>query len=245
MISHMKRCSTAIIISLLILVRTSAVYAQDGNYVKDGWYLGVFSTQVHMSGDFNGKGGYDDMGEILGVPDVDNDTGFGFVLGARGAGVALEWGFQRSNHETSSLLLQPGYTTEGPVFFDQSEASYNVIDMNLKIDVFTQKRIRPYILFGIGYSWLTIENNLFDYTEDLWSVEPGDEDELKGTFDDTTFGAFNLNLGCGVAYYFHPQWAVTTGVIYRWNRFEPWEVFLDDALSEKVFSLNIGIAYTF
>ncbi len=234
-----------IIISLLVLVKTSAVYAQAGGYVKDGWYLGAFATQVHMSGDFNGRGGYDDIGEVLGVPDIDSDAGFAFVFGARGPGVALEWGYQRSDHETSPLLLQPVYTSDGLVFFDESKASYNVIDMNFKIDVFPQKQIRPYILFGLGYSWLTIEDNLFDYTEDLWSVEPDDEDELKGTYEDTTFGAFNVNLGCGVAYYFHPQWAITTGVIYRWNRFEPWDVFLDDALSEKTFSVNVGLTYTF
>lgn len=245
MIIRRKRCSMTIIISLLIFIMTSAVYGQAGDYVKDGWYLGAFAAEVHMSGDFNGKGGYDDLGEILSVPDVANDTGFGFVLGARGSGAALELGFQRSNHKTGSLTLNPLYTNEGPVFFDESEASYNVIDLNLKIDVFAQKQIRPYILVGIGYSWLTIEDGFFDYTDDLWSVEPDDEEELKGSFEDTTFGAFNLNLGFGVAYYFHPQWAVTAGVIHRWNQFEPWDVFLDDTLSEKTFSLNFGITYTF
>lgn len=245
MISHAKRRSMTIIISLLVFVMTSAVYAQDGDYIKEGWYVGVFSTQVLMSGDFNGSGGYDDMGELLAVPDIANDTGLGFVFGAKGSGVAFELGFQRSDHKTSSLLLQPVYTSEGPVLFEGGETSYNVIDLNLKIDVFPQKQFRPYILLGLGYSWITIENGLFDYTEDLWSVEPGDEDELKGSFEDTTYGAFNVNLGFGVAYYFHPQWAITAGVIHRWNRFEPWDIFLDDALTENTFTVNVGITYTF
>jgi opacity protein-like surface antigen len=242
---QIKRCSTIIALNLLVVIMTSAVYAGDGDYVKDGFYIGVSSIKTHLSGDFKGIHYYDAIGEILVVPDMDNDTGFGFVLGGRGAGLALELGYQRSIHETTSGWADPFYIDEGPVFFDESEASYNAIDFNLKVDVFAQKRIRPYVLLGIGYSWLTIENGLFDYTDDLWSVEPNDEDELKGSFDDAFFDAFHLNFGCGVAYYFHPQWAVTAGLMYQRNRFDSWDISLDDTLSEEAFCLSVGIAYTF
>lgn len=241
---QIQKFSTIIILNLLAFFMTSAVYAKDRDYVKDGFYIGVSSVKTHLSGDFYGKY-YDVVGEILYTPEVDNDTGFGFVFGGKSAGVALELGYQRSIHETSSGWADPFYIDEGPVFFDESKASYNAIDLNLKVDIFAQNRIRPYILLGIGYSWLTIENNFFDYSDDYWSVEPNDDDELKGSFDDTFFDAFHLNFGCGVAYYFHPQWAVTTGLMYQRNRFESWDVSLDDTLSEKAFCLSIGITYTF
>ena len=230
------------IINLLVVIMSSAVYAGDRDYVKDGFYIGVSSIKTHLSGDFDGVSGAALPGEILYFPDMDNDAGFGFVLGGRGAGLALELGYQSSKHETSPIRLD---TVEGPIFFNESEASYNSIDFNLKVEVFAQKRIRPYVLLGIGYSWLTIENGLFDYTDDYWSVEPNDEDELKGSFDDAFFDAFHLNFGCGVAYYFHPQWAVTAGLMYQRNRFDSWDISLDDTLSEKAFCLSVGIAYTF
>jgi hypothetical protein len=49
-----------------------------------------------------------------------------------------------------------------------------------------------------------------------------------------------------VAYYFHPQWAITGGVIHRWNWFGSVEGgSVDDSLLEKALGFTLGIAYTF
>jgi len=57
---------------------------------------------------------------------------------------------------------------------------------------------------------------------------------------------FASNVGAGVAYYLHPQWALTGGPVYRWNRFSSVEGNdFDNALSEKAFGLTFGITYTF
>ena len=220
--SHIKKGSTIIILNMLAFVMTSAIYAKGDGYVKDGTYLGVFFTKNNMSGDFDDTEYLYGSMEINDVPYVDNDTGFGFVLGGRVADGAVEFGYQRSKHKTNSIL------------FGESEASYNVIDFNCKFDVFAQKRIRPYILFGFGIPWLTVEDGMMD-------LYPPEEEGIR----DETFIGFALNAGCGLAYYFHPQWAITGGVIKRWNWFTLAEGDAIDDLSEKTFCLNIGIAYTF
>jgi hypothetical protein len=204
------------------------------SYVKEGAYLGIYFTQVNMSGDFDDTRAYSAPGEILDVPKVNDGTGFGVVLGARASKGAFEIGYQRSRHDTSATLL-------GEILGDSdTESTYNVIDFNFKIDVFARNQIRPYILFGFGIPWLTVENGLYEVDYDY------DTEEYVYSTEDATFFGFALNAGAGVAYYFHPQLAVTGGLIYRWNWFTSAEGrSLDDNLLEKAFCLNIGIAYTF
>lgn len=219
-----KKFSTIIIISLLALIMTSAVYAQDAAYVKDGTYIGVFLTSNQMSGDFDGTSlGYVAPGEFLDVPDVDSGSGLGILLGVRmpNAKGAVELGYQRSRHDTSSIWIDMG----------ANEAAYNVIDLNIKIDVLAREQIRPYILFGFGFPWLTVEDR-------------GMIDGL--TYQDATFTGLCLNVGAGAAYYFRPDLAVTGGIIYRWNRFSSAEGrSLPDSLIEKALCFRIGVNYTF
>lgn len=202
------------------LIAVSPVHAGDAGYVKEGTYLGASFIHNSMSGDFDDtivlvgpSGGVD-------VPDVDNGPGFGVVLGWRGEKVAMELGYQRSIHDTFSSFVDIG----------ESEAAYNVVDLNFKIDVFARNKLRPYILLGLGIPWLTIED----------SATAGEG------LEDATFFGYCLNAGAGVAYYFRPQLAVTGGLIYRWNRFTSAEgTSLEDSLSEGALGLTVGIAYTF
>lgn len=224
----MKLCTTKftiiVLINLLVFFMTSTAYAQEDTqdeiYVKEGTYLGLYLTQNNMSGDFDDSTLFAAPGEILDVPDVDDGSGFGIVLGGRTPKGALEIGYQRSKHDVSGVL------------YGEGEATYNVIDFNFKIDVLKREKIRPYVLLGFGIPWLTIEDDLYNI--------------VTGSSEDATFTGFALNAGAGVGYYFRPQWAVTGGVIYRWNWFSSAEGgSLDDSLSEKAFCFNIGIAYTF
>ena len=225
---HTKKFSTIIILSLVAFVMTSAVYAQDDTFaVKEGTYIGVFFTKNQMSGDFDDTIAYVGVGEINDLPDVDDGTGLGIVLGfksptKKGRGVAVEFGYQRSKHDASGIL------------YGEGDATYSVIDLNFKIDVFARERIKPYVLLGLGITWVTIEDGLYTFPY-------GPED----TEDETFFG-FALNAGAGAAYYFRPDLAVTGGVIYRWNRFSSVEGDkLDEAAIEKALCFRIGLAYTF
>jgi opacity protein-like surface antigen len=151
---------------------------------------------------------------------VDAGTGFGIILGARGTRGAVELSYQRSSHDTSSFFTVPG----------ESTATYNVIDLNAKIDVFAQDQLRPYVLLGFGFPWLTIEESATD----------------GFSYYDETFHGFAFNVGAGAAYYLHPQWALTGGLIYRWSWFWSVEDYdIDDDLSANTLGLTFGITYTF
>ena len=218
---------------LLSFSITPVVYAQGSKYVKEGTYIGVYWTESQMFGDFDGTPRYYHdyfYTEILDVPYVDDGSGFGVVLGGRGSKGAFEFGYHRTRHDTSSAYLDVG----------ESEASYNIIDLNFKIDVFARDQLRPYILFGFGFPWLTIEDGSIEEEYDYYL------DDYVLSYDDATFFGFALNAGTGITYYFQPQWAVTAGLIYRWNWFTSAEgASLDENLLEKAFCFNIGIAYTF
>ena len=227
---QIKKLLIIIVLNLFVFVVTSAVYAQGSKYVKEGSYLGGYLTNNQMFGDFDNTRSYYALDEILDVPYVDDGTGFGVVLGSRVPKGAVEFGYQRTRHDTISILNM-----------SEGEAFYNVIDLNFKVDVFARNRTRPYLLFGIGFPWLTIEDGLIELDYDY-----GIDDYVISSVDDATYFGFALNAGAGVAYYFHPQWAVTGGLIYRWNWFTSAEgSSLDENLLERAFCLNIGIAYTF
>jgi hypothetical protein len=214
-----------VIMVLNLFVLTSAAYAQRSKYVKEGTYIGINLIENQMFGDFDGFPRVHDFfyTEVFDIPYVDDGKGFGVVLGSRGPKGAFELGYQRTRHDTSSFVTVNGMP------FGESEATYSVIDFNFKIDVFARNQTRPYLLFGFGFPWLTVEDGSYD-----------------GSFQDETFSGFAFNAGTGLAYYIRPQLAVTGGLIYRWNWFT-WVEYssLDDILLEKAFCFNIGIAYTF
>lgn len=227
---HTKKFLTIIIINVLALIMTSAVYAQDAASVKDGTYIGVFVTQNQMSGDFDDSKDplYSTSNlDRLDIPDVDSGAGLGILLGVRmpNAKGAVEIGYQRSRHDVSGVFYD---------YYGGGGASYNVIDLNIKIDVLARDQIRPYILFGFGIPWLTIEDDIYN-----WPYGPMDT-------EDATFTGLCLNVGAGAAYYFRPDLAVTGGIIYRWNRFSSAEGGkLEDALVEKALCFRVGVNYTF
>lgn len=214
------------------LAMACPVHAEDSNhvkkkvptYVKEGTYLGAFFVYNDMIGEFDGHHFFT-ADEVYTVPHVDNGPGFGIVIGGRTDNGAVELGYQRSSHDTS-------YLSTSYLNIIKSKATYNVIDLNFKIDVFARKQLRPYILFGVGIPWLTIKDGAYRH--------------YAAPHEDETFIGVDLNLGAGVAYYFQPQWALTGGVIYRWNWFSYVEGNkMSDSVLEKAFGLTAGITYTF
>lgn len=201
-------------------VSRPAAAEEDSDAVKNGFYLGAMFAYNNMSGDFDDSTYFVSYSDAYDVPDVDSGSGFAVVGGCRADRFAFELGYQRTSHDTSSSFSDMA----------ESDASYSVIDLNFKIDVLAKSKLRPYVLFGFGIPWLTIEDGSTD----------------GESYEDETFVGFCLNAGAGVAYYFRPQWAVTGGLIYRWNWFSSVEgESLDDSLSESALGFTVGVAYTF
>lgn len=178
---------TLCICFLLISGFSSYCFAEDSGFkVKDGFYLGLSYVNNSIDGDFNDDTFYYSSTHAYNVPDVDSGSGFGIALGMRKNKGAFELGYQRSSHETHSAFVDVG---------DQ-DATYNLVDFNIKFDVFAKNKFRPNILIGVGLTWLDIENNMTNGV----------------TLSDETFNGLAANLGAGLAYYFTPQWRINVSI---------------------------------
>lgn len=222
-----KQCREAAvgICVMWALVLVCPARAQESGDVKKGFYLGAMFVHNSMSGDFDSfsiltEEGDDELeGDIVFRPELDDGAGFGLILGRRYETISFEIGYQRTAHDTS---FGPG---------DEDDAVYNVVDLNIKIDVFAQNKLRPYVLLGGGFPWLTVDGGTLDD---------------DGSLDDSRYYGFCLNAGVGVAYYFDPQWAITGGLIHRWNWFTHVDNFrVDDDITERALGLMLGVTYTF
>jgi hypothetical protein len=233
-----KSGEVAVVICLMLcLVAACPTRAEGSEYVKNGYYLGALFAHNSMDGDFDDtytirlRGG--DRIDRFDVPDVDDGAGFGLVIGRRFDWISVEFGYQNTTQDTFSSLWTLDDEDEVVLLIGDSEATYQVFDLNVKIDVFAQDKLRPYVLLGGGLTTLDIEDSR---SEDL-GVSWNKEAEYSG---------YCLNAGIGAAYYFHPQWAVTGGLIHRWNTFNYVKgARLDSNIHERALGFTLGLAYTF
>jgi len=227
MVMNKSKQAAVAICLLSCLIVACPTRAKESGGVKDGYYLAAMFVSNQMSGDFDDTGIYEAKDEadldLFNVPEVGNGTGFGLYLGRRLDRLSFEFGYQRTVHDTTSVI---------PVIGKQ-DGVYNVVDLNVKFDLVAQGRLRPYLLIGGGIPWLTIENNKSPDDGVTWDK-------------DMRFVGGCLNAGIGVSYYFHPQWALTAGLIQRWNWFTHGEgARLHPRLDERTLSLMAGVAFTF
>jgi hypothetical protein len=233
-----KSGEAAVVVCLaLCLVAACSTRADASEYVKDGFYLGAMFAYNSMDGDFDDTYTitYDeesDRTDEFDVPDVDEGAGFGLVIGRRYDKISLEFGYQRTIQDTYSSLAEID-GEEVTFLIGDSEATYQVFDLNVKIDVFAQEKLRPYVLLGGGLSSLDIDDSRSEGPGLPWNKE-------------AEYSGYCLNAGVGAAYYFHPQWAVTGGLIHRWNTFNHLKgARLDNNIHERALGFTLGIAYTF
>ena len=220
MVAKRNNSAMALIGVILSISMGSPLFAEESGGVKDGFYLEALLAYNAMSGDFDDSGFLVSPFAIYDVPDVDSGMGFGLVAGFRQDRYPIEFGYQRTTHDTHSSFVDVADST----------AFYNVFDMNLKVDVVRREQFRPYVLVGFGFPWLTIE----------------DSSTSGGPLEDETFWGFDVDVGAGVAYYFSPRWAVMGGLIYRWNWFASVEDdSIDDSLLESALGFTLGVAFTF
>lgn len=232
-----KSGEAAVIVGLMLcLVPACPTRGEGSEYVKDGFYLGALFAHNSMDGDFDDTYTISyrdsDRTDEFDVPDVDDGAGFGLVIGRRFDWMSLEFGYQNTTQDTYSSL----WTLDGEevvLLIGDSEATYQVFDLNVKIDVFARDRFRPYVLLGGGLTTLDIEDSRSEGPGLPWNKE-------------AEYSGYCLNAGVGAAYYFHPQWAVMGGLIHRWNTFNHLKgARLDNNIHERALGFTLGLAYTF
>jgi opacity protein-like surface antigen len=156
-------------------------------------------------------------GEVIDVPELDDGYGFGVALGVAGEGFTMELAYQRTMHDTTSILL------------GDSKATFNSIDLNFKVDLL-KRPLRPYIQFGLGVPWLTIDDAVISHAG----------------YKDATFVGLGLGVGGGVSYSITRHLVAGAGVAYRYNWiFNVEGTALEDKLSLHTVSGTVGLSYIF
>ena len=200
------------------LCAAGACRSQDAPTVKTGTYVGILYGQNSVGGEFDDTLVLTGPSSVFDVPRVQSGSGAGLILGFRSAGAAFEISYQKSNHDTTSILL------------GRSQAQYRNLDLDFKFDFLAKESIRPFGLFGIGFPRLTIKGSKFD----------------GASFSDATYSGLGLNFGLGAAYYMFPQWAVSATVLYRLTRFSTVDgVAIDGALKGPGMAYKLATTYTF
>lgn len=184
-----------------------------------GFYIGLHAIYNSMFGDFDDSVLLFDpnSGDVIDVPEVDDGYGLGIALGMRLENGALELCYQRTMHNTSSVV------------FGDSEAAYNAVDINWRIDVL-KRRIRPYVQLGFGVPWMTINDAVYTGRD----------------YNDATFVGLGVNVGGGASYFITSHLSANAGVGYRYNWFFNAEgTKLESGLSQHSVQAALGLAYTF
>lgn len=200
---------------------TTNVFAGNRDFqAKEGFYIGLSYENNSLPGEFDDSSYYTSATYGYNVPDVDSGSGFGITFGSRLQKGAAELSYHRSNHDTDTQFIDIG----------KQDSTYNLVDINLKIDVFDQGKLKPNILLGLGYSWLNIDNSMTDGIH----------------YSDETFTGFAGNLGTGLTYYFNPRLCINGEVIYRWQSYGHIEgEEIDENIGGGGINYTVGIAYTF
>lgn len=219
-----------IVVSTLMLGTSFGVSAQEGltgpqPFAKQGTYLAITGAYNEIGGDFDGQTVLSAPTEIVLVPEVQGDWGWGISFGGRGQKWAGELTYLRSKHDITFLGAK-------------GEAVYNQVSLDFKRYFLVEKRLQPYLLFGwIPYAWLVEKDGSASATD----------------VGDATFlcVATGLNLGGGLAFYVHPNVSLHGGVIYRWISFgdakgvEGVVRDIEESLDGSGVNYQIGITLTF
>lgn len=227
----MRTCSKVVgFLSVLLIFMfgvTFRVSAEEKFYAKEGFYMGITLPYNTIGGDFEGNSMLIGPDEIILVPKVEGDFGWGIALGGRGKKWAGELSYLRSTHNVTWLGAQ-------------GEAVYNLVTLDFKRYFLVDKSVQPYILLGwIPSAWLTVKDGSAD---------------VFGRVGDATFieiFSAGLDLGGGLAFYLHPRVAINTGILYRLVYFataegvigEPGDI--EDSLNASGLSYNVGLTFTF
>ncbi len=204
----MRICSAGALLAVfLCLLASSAAFAQESTYAKDGFYVGGSLTYGGLSGDFDGNHVLTDSGGILLtqqyllLPDFKNSTGFGLIFGYRRGWYAGEITYQQSRPDWSMRSSVGSLSTTGT-------ATLAFLNFNYKVYFNQLSRLQPYAFIGPSVCFLTIDD--------------GSTDD-DGHVGDGRLTGFGGNVGVGLAYYINDRICLSGDVSYRDVFFDSYE----------------------
>ncbi|MFH1784655.1 MAG: outer membrane beta-barrel protein [bacterium] len=209
---------------LIFLGISSAASAKVKPYVEPGFYFAIDVPYNTISGDFDGeKVLASSDGEVVAVPKIDNNYGFGGLVGYRNFPYSFELDFLFSEHNATWLN-------------SDFKVNYSLVDFNMKVHFFEHSVTQPFLLFGLCFPELVIKEG----------------SSINSDIGDVAFttGA-GLNIGAGISYYFLPKVAVNGGVVYRIIKYDSAEGIsgekksITNGLGGSGLGFDIGVMFVF
>lgn len=188
-----------------------------GDYLHTRTYIGVIGTSVNVDkgGEFTGTN-YSRVNnpyEIILIPAISQNFGFGILVGHREEAYALEISYWLSNHTGSFGPVDLGSSSGMSSNFSETaydSLSYHAINIDFKRYFFTKLQFQPFINFGASFPWMVVNNAAAD---------------SMGNIGSATLSGLGFNLGLGAEYYFSPNLSILGGAYQRWASFDQFKGF--------------------
>jgi len=198
---------------------------ENGSFeVETGTYLRALLPHTTIGGDFQGDTALVGWDEAILIPEFDDGSGYGLALGRRWKRVGLELSYMQTSHDASVVGLGWG------------EADAQMVDLNFKYFFRTSRRLQPFLLLGLGSTWIDVPDASFD---------------SAGEFDDASFSGSCANLGVGANYYLRRDLSIDIGLFHSWRSMNKVSGIhsdsqtLDDNLDASGVRAVLGLTYTF
>ena len=185
------RITTALALPLFLLTLAVPASSQESSgYAKEGGYAAV-SGQLGFKLDgvtFDGESMYKRVGaeEFLILPRLNGRNMFRGILGARWSKGALEFSYDRTQHQ-------------GTFLGETSAVTFQAVNADARFFLLTKTRVQPYVLGGGSVPWLTIKDGSF----------------FDGDLGNARYRGFGVNTEAGVTVFPHPRIGISGGYRYR------------------------------
>lgn len=210
---------------------SSVALAKNNNTTLNYAYVGFAFLYNSFGGEFDGKTDFDFGEEIILVPKVQSDIGFGALLGLRhnfkkNNSIGVELGYNYSAHDNARAI--------------RSSVFSNMLFLDTKYYFSANRAIQPFLNGEIAFSWLRVEEG------SVTSLGPPEVARVG----DASFCGLALGIGGGIAYYPHPKISINLGIIFRWlmlgyAKGELGELYDINTLNAFNTNITVGITYTF
>lgn len=191
---------------------------QPGDYLHTRTYIGLFGTSVSVGnkGEFTGthySSSQTPFYEVDLIPSIDQNFGYGFLIGHREEVWAAEVSYWDSNHTATFGPGTVGSNSGQSVTFSgtyQTTAVYHSVNVDFKRYFLSELQLQPFINLGVSFPWIVVSDAAMDASGDKASL---------------TLAGLGLNLGVGVEYYVSPSLSFTVGAFQRWASFDEYKGF--------------------
>ncbi len=180
------------------------------DYIHERTYLGILGTSVSVASDgvFNGKNysRYDNPYELVLLPTLAQNFGFGALIGHREETYAIELSYWQSQHLATfgpATVDVPGGTVVFPKHEDK--AAYHAVNLDFKKYFLTELPYQPFLNLGVSFPWVDLDHAAAN---------------SAGEVATATVAGLGLNLGIGLEYYLTPNISVLGGAYEKWTSFD-------------------------